>query len=45
MASLIWMPALTTIESFLRIFVYLTIIVVGFRAIQALGIYIGKNSK
>ena len=45
MSGFLWLPTLSAIESFLRIFVDLAVIAAGFRAFQALGIYIGKNSK
>lgn len=45
MENLTWLPALTTIESLLRILVSLTVIAVGFRAIRALNLYIDRNSK
>ncbi|WP_278335028.1 hypothetical protein [Clostridium merdae] len=43
MNSILWISSLAGIESFLRIFLYLTAIGFGLRGIKALNIYIDKN--
>jgi len=45
MENFMWLPAITAIESLLRVFVYITIIIVGSKIIQALNIYNNRNSK
>ena len=45
MGNFMWLPAITAIESLLRVFVYITIIIVGSKMIQALNTYNNKNSK
>lgn len=43
MANIYWLPALTTIESLLKIFVYITIITVGWKLMQVMNHYINKK--
>lgn len=45
MEYFMWLPAITVIESFLRIFAYITIIFIGFKMVKALNNYNDKNSK
>ncbi len=45
MESFMLLPILSTIESILKIFVYMTIIFVGFKMVQALNNYNNRNSQ
>lgn len=45
MENFMWLPAISVIESFVRIFAYMTLIAVGLKLFQALNIYINKNMK
>lgn len=45
MTGFAWLPAITTIELFLRNLTYITIIIVGFKLFKVLNNYINKNPK
>lgn len=45
MGNFMWLPAIAAIESFLRVFAYITIIIIGFKMVKALNNYNDKNPK
>lgn len=45
MNNFMWLPIFGGVESVLKIFAYMTVIVVGIKLVKALNIYINKNSR